>query len=192
VNDSIGFYDEVARVGSEILEMLAGSSAADRAKDDVSTYLDLVAQIYNLLTQVHDQVATVAVRVTVATTLAEARQDLQGIGHTGLEDTFRAMDWCDQFEKLGKDLRPLREDPGLSPNDQKIWDEFCETLEQREGEVAMLYDHKLYDLRRLASDDLSLETLKQEVDQILEQLVTQKARFDLLAKRAKAMRAQIR
>jgi len=185
-------FDEFTRVGSEILDTLAGPSAKTKAKDDLRRYLSLLDEIYGLLAQVHDKVADVAVRVTLADTLDEARQIMEGVEQASLTDTFRAQDWCDQFEELGHSLREVGQQGGLSPADQQTWDAFCTVLENREAQVAMLFDTNLYELRHLADGNPPLDVFKQQVEGITEQLVTQKAEFDLLAKRAAALRARLK
>lgn len=187
MNQSIGFFDEAARVGSQILEVLGGKPAAD----PIRNYLERVQEIYDLLVKIHDEVANVAVKASLAADMDEARAALTEIEHSSLEDTFRARDWCDELERLGHALRPLGQDAGLSGEDLQIWDEFCVRLENREGEVALLYYEKLYDFRMLAYNENSFDALREKVEDISNQLVTQKAKFDLLAKKASAMRQRL-
>jgi hypothetical protein len=133
----------------------------------------------------------VAVKTSLAANEAEAREALQELEYDSLVDTFRAQQWCDELERLGHALRPLRHNAELSADDQQIWDQFCQHLEMREGEVAYLYLDRLYDFRQLAHRDLSLKELKEQVDKISKQLVTQKAEFDLLAQKAAVMRQRL-
>lgn len=184
---SIGFFDDAARVGSNILNALDSGQVSDQVKN----YMERAAEIYRLLVKVHGELADVAVRVSLAKDLSEARQVLESIQHTSLESTFRARKWCNEFERLGEQLQPLGSQIGLPPDDANIWDEFCYHLRMSEGEVALLYEDKLYDFRQLKDTVDSLEQLKVRVATISDQLVTQKANFDLLAKKAEAMRERV-
>jgi hypothetical protein len=199
MNQTLGFFDQVARVGSLILDALGGAPTTTAfqkhwkpVQDIYKQYLKRVEEIYTLLGSIHDQVADVAVEVGLAANMDEAKEAIKKIESSSLADTFRANDWCDELQRLGEALRPLGQEAGLSEEDQRTWDEFCSALEQREGEVAKLYNDKLYDFRMLVYGDLSLESLKEKVKGISDQLVTQKARFDLLAKQAKATRQRLR
>jgi chaperonin cofactor prefoldin len=190
MNQSIGFFNKVAGVGSKILEVLGGKPASA----EIKRYLERVAEIYNLLVDIHDEVVKVAVKTSLAANMNEAREALKEIEYSSLENTFRARRWCDELQRLGQALRPLSQDAGLSGDDQQTWDEFCSALERREGEVVYLYIEKLYDFRRLAYpaySDLSLKSLKEKVEDIRKRLVTQKAQFDHLAKKAEAMRKRL-
>ena len=143
------------------------------------------------MAQVHDEVASLAVRVSLASDLDEAHHALGRLDNQHLSEVFRARQWCDEFEWLGKELEPLATELGLAETDQQTWREFCSALAMREGEVAYLYEQKLYDLRLLQDRFLPIEDLKRTVDGITKHLVVQKANFDLLAKKAEEMRRRL-
>ena len=187
MSDSIRFFEEAARVGEVILVTLAGSQSSKK----VANYFDSSSKIYHLMSEVHDEVTNLAVQVSLARDLDEAKLALSRLDNEKLTDIFRARDWCDQFERLGQELLPLGDELKLPEADRAIWGEFCNSLSLREGEVAYLYEDKLYELRRLSDSRRSLESLKQVVDRITNRLVTQKAKFDLLAKKAETMQRQM-
>jgi hypothetical protein len=183
MNGSIRFFSEAARVGRRIL---------DTASPDVKkTYLEEVSRIYALLRDIHDLVIDVAIRTGNARDLDQAKRALAGINDVALEGTFRARNWCDRLERLGKAVHPLTKDANLTGRDRDIWEEFCTTLEHREGEVARLYYMKLMDLTSLGNTEATLATLREKVDKISEELVIQKAGFDFLAKKAEAERDRL-
>jgi hypothetical protein len=184
MDTSIGFFDKVGRVGAIILETL-GPSVNNYM---VIAYLDKVEDIYNLLMKIHDEVVEVVIKTDYAKTVDDIKTTLQEVGHDSLKDTFKANKWCDQLQELGIALRPLSIDANLLGSDREIWDEFCTALEQREDEVAKLYYEELLDLRDLPNKVTDVVLLKQMLNNIATQLVTQKAKFDLLAKRARSMR----
>jgi len=186
--DSIRFFDDAAQVGETILTALNEGPANEQA----ASYFERAGKIYHLMVDVHDEVANLTVRVSLARDLDEAKHALSRLDNERLTDVFRVRNWCDEFEWLGEALLPLADEINLSDEDRAIWHEFCQSLSQREGEVAYLYEVKLYELRRLKDSKRGLESLKRAVDRISNKLVTQKARFDLLAKKAEAMRRQMR
>jgi hypothetical protein len=95
------------------------------------------------------------------------------------------------MERLGRAIGPLTDEAALTGKDKADWEEFSTALQNREGEVAWLYYDNLAELRDLATTATSLETLKTSVESITEELVTQKARFDFLAKQAEAERDRL-
>ncbi len=186
MNGSITFFDRASQVGSLILEAVGGGAKL-KAKD-VKRYLKLVSRIYNLLIKIHNEIIDITIEAGLAKNLETAKKILKQIDQGSLKSTFQAKNWCDTLEELGRALHPIDQDVSLSGDDQKVWDEFCSSLEQREDEVAWLYVNKLTDLNTLAYNATSLEELTKQVNTICEQLVVQKAQFDHLAKKARAMK----
>ncbi len=184
--EPMNFFDDAARVGELILNSLGGMQ-----NQSAAIYLERAGKIYRLMAQVHNEVAALAVRVGLSQNVGEARHALSRLDNERLSDVFRVMNWCDEFEWLGNELAPLADRLGLGANDRAVWSEFCQSLSLREGEVAYLYQEKLFSLRRLEDSSMPLEQLKTEVDGICRQLTTQKARFDLLAMKAEAMRRRL-
>jgi hypothetical protein len=71
MNDSLGFFSEVAAVGRLIL---------DTASPDVKKkYLDQVSKIYELMRDMHDMVVDVTIRASLADNLAEAGRALSAL-----------------------------------------------------------------------------------------------------------------
>lgn len=180
---SIDSFNDTARVGRKVLNTLS--------PDLKLKYLDGMARIYGLLRDIHDLVIDVAIRAANATDLDQAKRALQGINEDALEGTFRARNWCNRMERLGKSIRPLTDDARLTGKDRSDWELFSTALQNREGEVAWLYYDNLAELRDLATTATSLEALKTSVESISEELVTQKAQFDFLAKKAEAERDRL-
>lgn len=174
----VSFFDEVAAVGSELLDELGG-------RDDVPEFLRRARDVYQLLAAIHDDVVNAAIEVSTARTLDEARHVLRALHHDALESVFRARRWCDEMETLGQDLRQLPS--GVTLDRQDTWTQFTETLQQREGEVAWLYEEAMYRVLSRAESATSLEELQRYMSSVSDDLVLQKAKFDLLAKRAAAI-----
>jgi hypothetical protein len=183
---SLAFFDELARPGDQIFAFLEGNQrGGDRA-----AYLHLVADIYRTLARIHDHVTEVVVAVGEARSVEEAAAILQLLDADVLRGQLKTQELCDELERLGIQLRnalPLA-DPGGSGT--QVLRQLSEELEGRERRTAEMYAVRLWDLRNLAfpgsSSGASLEEIKRKANQISEELVLQKARFDLLAKRAEA------
>jgi hypothetical protein len=180
---SIEFFDETADVGSQIINRLAKSGATS----DVKEYLQLVARIYEVLAQIHDTVAEATINAGFATSMNEAERSLRGIQAGGLKNALQTQNLCQELRRLGGTIRPLEGTAQLSGGEKKVWDEFLDSLEGGESQTAQLYDAKLYEVTCLPSTVPSLDSLKENLEAITVQLVNQKARFDLLAKKAGAL-----
>lgn len=174
----VSFFDEVAAVGSEVLDALGG-------RPDAPPFLRRARDVYQLLVEIHDDILNATVEVSTVRTLDEGRHVLHALHHDALESVFRARRWCDELEALGRDLHTLP--PGVNIDDVGTWDRFTTTLQQREGEVAWLYEEALYNVISRAESAATLDELKNFMYAVSDELVTQKAKFDLLAKRAAAI-----
>ena len=184
---SLTYFNRISGIGSRILKVLGGSPAGA----ETDHYLALVEEIYQILAQIHDALVDVAIDVSQAETMDEAAQILMRVQQMGLKETMKAQDMCDELQRLGQQLRSLPYDRyGMAESEKVAWDELCRNLERREGGTSTLYDTKLYELRILPHTETALEHLKAVVEEISDLLVIQKARFDHLAKLAKAVRAR--
>ncbi len=172
------FFDEVAAAGRQVLGQLQGRS-------DASAFLLRTRDVYNLMVVIHDDIVTAATDVTAATSEQEAQSALRSLEHDALESVFRARRWCDELEALGRDLATLP--GGVALEGAQTWNQFTQALLMREGEVAFLYESALYSVLSKARSAPSLAALQSYMQTVSEELVVQKARFDLLAKQAAAM-----
>ena len=174
----IGFCDEVAAVGSEVLDALS-------QRPDTAPYLRRTRDVYQLLVEIHDDILNATVEVCTVPTLAEGQRVLRSLHHEALESVFRARRWCDELEALGEDLRFLP--AGVTIDGVDAWRRFTSALQEREGEVAWLYEEALYNMISRAETARTIEDLKDYMYKVSDELVAQKAKFDLLAKRAAAV-----
>lgn len=174
----VSFFDEVAAVGSEVLSALGG-------RDDVAPFVRRTRDVYQLLVEIHDDLMNATVEVATARTLDDGQHVLRSLHHDALESVFRARRWCDELEALGHDLGELP--AGVHVGDIGTWEQFTTTLQQREGEVARLYEEAMYSVISRAEAATSLEELQTYMESVSSELVLQKAKFDLLAKRAAAI-----
>lgn len=181
---NLTFFDELARPGDQIFEFLEGNqSGRDRA-----TYLKLVADIYQTLAKIHDHVMDIVVAVGEATSVPEAATILQRLDGDSLRGQLKTQELCDELERLGIQLRDALPPTVPGGSGMQALRQLSEELEGRERRTAEMYADSLWDLRNLAfpgsPSGSSLDEIKAKADQISEELVLQKARFDLLAKRA--------
>jgi hypothetical protein len=166
---SIRFFDEVANEGRNILRVLGGQPLAE-------SYLGLVAETYETLAQIHDNVVEVAFRVDQATSIDDAKATLRALGSSEIERELRAQHLCDKLQMLGAHLR-----------DQGLLQELSLSLEGRERATAEMYAENLIELSSLPYTVSGLDSLIEQVDDISNRLMIQKAEFDFLAKKARAM-----
>ncbi len=179
----VGFFDEVAAVGNEILDVVGGSTGA--SDPATTTFLLRIRDVYLQLIAIHDDIANATVDVGEAESLDDAKHILKSLHHDALESVFRARRWCDELEALGHDLQRIP--ANIAITDRSTWDDFTNRLRQREGEVAWLYEEAMYNVISRAESATSLDELQSYVRGVSDELITQKARFDLLAKRAAAL-----
>jgi hypothetical protein len=179
------FFSEVSSAGEPLLAAVDGSIANGRTK---RRYFRTVRQVFEKLSQVHDLVVDVAVDVSQAKDLTEARERVGLLDQMGLEDAIRAEDLCDELDRLGHELRPIIEGVGgLSDADKELWRTVYSELELREERTAELYASHLVDLYNIPYSESSISTIKEKVDRITLELATQKAEFEVVAKRARSM-----
>jgi hypothetical protein len=174
------FFDELAGPGDGIFEFLEGSP---RAK-----YLRLVEQIYRILADLHDRVATVVVEVGEATSEEDAAIILQALDADNLRDQLKAQKLCDRLEKLGIQLRDVLPKTIPSGPEAETLGQLSTELEGREQRTADMYADRLWDLRSLAwpgsAASVPLSDIKAKADDIAKELLLQKAGFDLMRKKA--------
>lgn len=176
---SLGYFDDIARIGDAIL----GSIAGPRRNPASAPYLHVLGEVYDTLAHLHGLVLDVAARVGASPTHEEAARALQSLHGGALRAVLKSQEMCDELGRLGS---RLQSEQSLSPEDQAAWDELRSQLENREAGTAMLYDEKLRELRDAPAHVPELDALKRMVKQAADQLVVQKARFEWLATRARA------
>jgi hypothetical protein len=182
---SLSYFDSVASVGSKILEAIGGSATGSTYRQ----YLALVEELYTLFSTIHDNLIDVTIEVHLAGTDAQALEALSRVQRMGLRDMMKTQEMCDDLMRVGQELRAMPfENYGFTEEETKDLKELLYNLERAESGTSHLYDRHLYDLRVLAETGTSLELVKGEVGIISNILSVQKAKFDHLAKLARAMR----
>lgn len=182
---SISYFYSVAAIGSKILQTYGGSPVSSETKQ----YLKLVEETYKTLAQIHGILLDVMINVDLAQTMKEANEILGRVEQIRLKDVLRAQNLCDKLGQLGDQLRYLpQQEFKLTAEEEITWEEFYEELYGRESRTADLYSSKLLDLRNLPVTETNLDTLKTKVNEISNALTIQKAQFDLLARKARAIR----
>ena len=174
----LGYFDRVSTLGARMLSVIGGAGRDDVAEN----YLRVLAEVYAVLAQIHEHVLDVTLDVGVAADRAQAEQALDRLQALGLRDVMRAGDLCDELGRLGQELTGIE---SLSGADAADWDQFRRALQDREAGTSRLYDEKLMELRTLPRREPDLDALKRTVEEVSRDLVTQKAQFEWLAKRAR-------
>jgi hypothetical protein len=174
MGDGLEFFGRVARPGDRIFEFLGGSPTAE--------YLAVLARTYRILGDLHDRVTDVVVSVGEAETVEEAATTLADLDADRLRDALKAQNLCDELETLGHRLRDVIRAMPAGAEAQTL-EELSQELEGRERRTAEMYSERLWDLRSLPGN-AAMQQIKDKADEIAEELVLQKAGFDLTAKKA--------
>lgn len=178
---SKGYFDTIAAAGELVLDSAGGISA------NVQT-LKSLSEMYTLLGDIHNEIVTKMIRASVAKNEQEFDNVLYFVSSANaLEGTIRFNKWCNSLQQVGNALEPLGLDH-LLPNEQKQdWIILIHELKNRERAVSTLYEKNLFDLKALAHDhSIGFSERKKRAKDIYLELGKQKAKFDILAKKAEA------
>jgi len=175
---------EAGAMGRRILKL---ESQGHRA---LAEYNWTLSRLYDLLKYTHSIVVSTLTRIESAENVDAARAMVDELRGDALTKTFRVKGLCDVLEGFGRSLRRLIEpdkgyvDPStVTPEGLWAWVNFCETLEQREDEVAALYAWHIRDLRDLidGTGSQDLPEIKQRAGQAKATLTVQMSDFGALA-----------
>jgi hypothetical protein len=183
----LNLFDEIASIGSKFLE------STDRGHKVLSDYAWQLASICDLIKHTHSIVNNKLEAIDKADTLEDATNIAGELSRESLSASFRASGLCDVFLGYGKSLRRITEKyqnspdpenaPPITPDEQHRWILFCDSLEERELQVAGLYVHQIQGLRDLVfgSPSQDLKQIKEHAQQAKAILTDQLADFDALA-----------
>jgi len=156
----------------------------------LSNYAWQLGSICDLIKHTHLIVIKKLEAIDKAETLEDAMAIVEELREGSLTESFRANGLCDLFHGYGNSLRRIvvknrdSTDPEsvlpITPDEQSIWLEFCDDLEEREARVAGLYKDTIQNFRDFVSQDL--EKIKELVRQARSILIDQIADFDALAR----------
>lgn len=176
-------FDEVASIGKKFL------LSTDRGHTMLSNYAWQLGSICDLIEHTHLIVIKKLEAIGKAETLEDAKAIVQELRRESLTESFRANGLCDLFQGYGGSLRRIVEknqdstDPEsalpITQDEQSIWLEFCDELEEREARVAGLYKDTIQSFRDLVNQDL--EKFKEQAQQARSILIAQVADFHALA-----------
>jgi hypothetical protein len=161
-----------------------------RGHQTLAEYNWTLSQLYDLLKYTHSIVVSTLERIESADSVDAARAHVNELRGDALTRTFRVKGLCDVLEGFGKSLRRLVEpgkgyvDPStVTAGGHEAWVQFCETLEQKEEEVAALYAWHIRELRDLidgaSSEDLG--EIKRRAREAKATLTSQMSDFGALA-----------
>lgn len=188
-NPNLNLFDDVASIGRKFLK------STSRGHKVLTDYAWQLTTICDLLKYTHSIVIEKLEAIDRARTLKDARAIAQELSGESLSDSFRASGYCDVFEGYGKSLRRIIEkyqnstDPASAPpitqDERYRWLEFCDSLEERESQVAALYADQIQGLQELVerSSSQNLKQIKEHARQAKAVLTDQVADFDSLATR---------
>ena len=177
-------FDETADVIRVFLKL-------NRSQQTLQKYNWQLGAICDLIKHTHSIVVDKLEAIEATDSFDEARALVAQLESHPLTESFRANGLCDIFQGFGYALRKvIAPGPGggigasVSTAQQVAWDGFCESLENREREVASLYAdqiQELGDLIRRRDTAPKIEDLQAAARAAKHVLTTQMADFDSLA-----------
>lgn len=185
----LNLFDEIASIGWKFLK------STDRGHKVLLDYIWQLGSICDLIKHTHLIVIEKLEAIDRAETLEEATTITQQLSGLSLSNSFRTAGLCDVFVGYGKSLRGIIEkyqsstDPESTPpitqEEQYRWMEFCDSLEEREQQVAELYANQIQGLGDLVcgAPSQDLKQIKEHAQQAKAILTDQVADFDALAAR---------
>jgi hypothetical protein len=183
MTNSHGFFNLAAAAGGRLIHTVAGTEETTTAM----RYLDLVQQVFTLLSRIHDEVLDTVVRVLETPGIAEAKDLIRELDGNSLRDVMKVEQLCDELRDKGAKLRPVVENSaGLAPDDRSALLDVISSFEYGEGETAALYNGQLYDLQTAVNNAEATGDIQNLLEAAATELSGQKAQFDLVARRAKA------
>lgn len=176
-------FDDVA----SIMKDFAGTSRSQELLQNYNFQLGAVCQ---LIKHTHSIVADKLEGIAEASSLEEARSLVGQLENDPLTESFRAKGLCDIFEGFGRSLRNIvaprhgETKPPLSSEQERLWFKFCNSLESREQQVAILYADQIQEIGKLvyaANTEQELDNIQAEAKKARNVLTSQMAELDSLA-----------
>ena len=183
----LNLFDDISAIGLKFF------NSTDRGFNVLSDYTWQLASICDLIKHTHLIVIGKLEEIIKADSLDEAKAATQVLNGRSLSDSFHASGLCDLFAGYGKALRRIVENDLNAPELQNLqpisqqekykWIEFCDTLEERERQVAILYTKQIQGLREIVMmyPGGSLNEIKEHAKIAKNILTGQVADFDVLA-----------
>ena len=187
---ALRFFDIIKDVGEDILTSL-GSSAKE---EDIRTreYLELISQIYELLSKAHDNILNAIMDLSLASNKEEVDSSINALSTMGIKDALKSQELCNQLREAGDDIRrKLLTYEKLDEAQISYLKQLSEGLERAEWGTAFLYEDIYRELSDIVDSETSIESIKYVAENILSNMVDQKGKFDYLQKKAQSMLKRI-
>ena len=187
---ALRFFDIIKDVGEDILTSL-GSSAKE---EDIRTreYLELISQIYELLSKAHDNILNAIMDLSLASNKEEVDSSINALSTMGIKDALKSQELCNQLREAGNDIRrKLLTYEKLDEAQISYLKQLSEGLERAEWGTAFLYEDIYRELSDIVDSETSIESIKYVAENILSNMVDQKGKFDYLQKKAQSMLKRI-
>ncbi len=185
----INLFDEISSIGKKFLK------STDRGHQALKKYTWQLGSINELIKHSHSIVIEKLEEIERSSDIGEAKSIAETLQGGPLSDSFRVSGLCDIFVGYGKSLRRIVELPQemhqhddlppISDDEKTTWIRFCDSLEEREQQVAELYSSEIQEIGELAWNIQNLDELKEikaRAKRAKNILTDQMADFDSLAK----------
>ncbi len=183
----INLFDEISSIGRKFLK------STDRGHKALRRYTWQLGSIHELIKHTHSLVIEKLEAIEQAADIDEAKAIADTLNGTTLSDSFRISGLCDIFVGYGVSLRKIvetdaqsdPEDEAPISEDEKVrWIQFCDSLEERELQVAALYSNEIQEIGDLVwnLDTIGdLDEIQQRARSAKKILTDQMADFDSLS-----------
>ena len=184
----LNLFDDISSIGKKFLK------STDRGHQALMKYTWQLGGISELIKHTHSIVIEKLEAIEQTKTIEDAKRIVESLQGNPLSDSFKASGLCDIFVGFGKALRRIVEDPQqtnqledappISEEEKTSWIQFCDSLEEREQQVAELYSSEIQEINELVwgtQTEERLITIKERARRGKAILTDQMADFDSLA-----------
>lgn len=185
----INLFDEISSIGRKFLK------STDRGHKALRRYTWQLGSINELIKHTHSMVTEKLEAIEKSSDIDEAKTIAETLQGGPLSDSFRVSGLCDIFVGYGMSLRKIVEIPTqinqdddlppISEVEKTSWIQFCDSLEEREQQIAELYSSEIQEIGELVWDLQNIKDLKEikkRAKRAKHILTDQMADFDSLSK----------
>lgn len=185
-----GLLGQLDWMGNIVIGTLGRSVRENGPRGD---YLNLLAIIYEGLSEVHNEIIGTFIDAGHAADITETKRIISGLGQDELRKAIRGKELCNELYVLGHRMRHelIPNIQGLKKAEKKRLFDISERLERSEAGTAMLYSEWLSDLVELCKEEseASPSSIKAAIEKARRELADQRIQFDSLTERARKMLA---
>jgi len=161
----LNLFDDISSIGRKFLK------STDRGHEALRRYTWQLGSINELIKHTHSIVIEKLEAIERSSDIEGAKSIAETLQGGPLSDSFRTSGLCDLFVGYGRSLRRIIEtprqtdqvddEPPISIEEKGSWIRFCDSLEEREQQVAELYSSEIQEINELIWGLKGTEGLKE-------------------------------